>query len=643
MKTLILIFVLLITTCLFSTIINVPGDQPTIQEGIEAAADTDTVLVADGTYFENIDFIGKAITVASNFLIDADTLHIANTIINGSQPTNPDFGSCVRFMSNEDSTSKIIGFTLTEGTGTADPVHYGGGIYCIGSSPKIVSNIITNNSALCGGGVDCSFNSNAIILDNVISYNTASENMGGITLYANSNAHVEGNIISNNTANNHCGGMLISESSPKLIDNIIRENSALTGYSGGAHIESGSSPVFLDNIICNNTAGTYAGGLHITLDSTPSIQNCHIYGNNASSSGGGIRIWYANLDIINCIISDNHSDTYGSGIHVYYGEIDVINCTISDNHANLFGGGICYTSDLNSSLVNCILWNNLPQEIYIASSGSVTATYSDIQGGWAGTGNIDEDPLFVGTGDNPYSLLEDSPSIDTGIPDTTGTGLNLPPWDIIGNIRIWDGDGNGSAIIDMGAYEYGSPPYVDADFEATPTTGTAPLTVQFTDLSAGNPIYWEWDFNNDETIDSNEQNPEWIYEEAGTYSVSLTIGDEINQSTEIKIDYIVVNPVSAQGDIVILTTKLFGNYPNPFNPTTTINYSLKENSKVSLNIYNIKGQKVKQLVSDQLPAGQHSVIWNGKDDNDKTVSSGMYLYKLKIGNYEKTKKMILMK
>ena len=81
MKTRTLIFILLVTTCLYSIIINVPADQPTIQEGIVAAADTDTVLVADGTYFENINFKGKAITVASHYFTDNDTSHISNTII----------------------------------------------------------------------------------------------------------------------------------------------------------------------------------------------------------------------------------------------------------------------------------------------------------------------------------------------------------------------------------------------------------------------------------------------------------------------------------------------------------------------------------------------------------------------------------
>jgi len=85
------------------------------------------------------------------------------------------------------------------------------------------------------------------------------------------------------------------------------------------------------------------------------------------------------------------------------------------------------------------------------------------------------------------------------------------------------------------------------------------------------------------------------------------------------------------------------NYPNPFNPSTTIKYSLKEDSKVKLNIYNIKGQNIKQLVNDQLTAGQHSVIWTGKDDDDSPVSSGIYFYNLKTENHEKTKRMILLK
>ncbi len=97
----------------------------------------------------------------------------------------------------------------------------------------------------------------------------------------------------------------------------------------------------------------------------------------------------------------------------------------------------------------------------------------------------------------------------------------------------------------------------------------------------------------------------------------------------------------------IITSNLIdlNNYPNPFNPTTTIEFSIQNNSKVELSIYNIKGQKVKQLVSGirQLPEGQHSVVWDGKDCNNDSVASGIYFYKLKAGEYSKTRKMLLLR
>jgi hypothetical protein len=110
MKTLILIFVLLVTTCLYSTIINVPADQPTIQTGINVAVDTDTVLVQPGTYIENINYNGKLITVASLFLTTQDTTYISQTIIDGNQN-----GSVVTFINDEDSTAVLCGFTITNG------------------------------------------------------------------------------------------------------------------------------------------------------------------------------------------------------------------------------------------------------------------------------------------------------------------------------------------------------------------------------------------------------------------------------------------------------------------------------------------------------------------------------------------------
>ena len=85
------------------------------------------------------------------------------------------------------------------------------------------------------------------------------------------------------------------------------------------------------------------------------------------------------------------------------------------------------------------------------------------------------------------------------------------------------------------------------------------------------------------------------------------------------------------------------NHPNPFNPETMIEYCIKEDSKVLIEIYNIKGQKVKTLVNEFKEAGYHSVIWNGKDSNCKPVASGIYFYRMKTDNYQKIRKMILIK
>lgn len=94
---------------------------------------------------------------------------------------------------------------------------------------------------------------------------------------------------------------------------------------------------------------------------------------------------------------------------------------------------------------------------------------------------------------------------------------------------------------------------------------------------------------------------------------------------------------------VPVITALQGNYPNPFNPTTKINFSLKEAGKVNLEIYNLKGQKVKTLMNKNMDADNHSVIWSGEDNSGKKVSSGIYLYRMKSKGYSETKKMILIK
>jgi predicted outer membrane repeat protein len=144
----------------------------------------------------------------------------------------------------------------------------------------------------------------------------------------------------------------------------------------------------------------------------------------------------------------------------YFSEPKVMNCTFSGNSANGDGGGIYSSAGSSSAITNCIIWGNT------ASSGSqvdgpATVRYSCVQGGYAGQGNIAEDPLFVdpngvdgisGTEDDNVRLASNSPCIDTGDPDYLDP---YNPTDLDGRNRIIDGDCDSPATVDMGAYEFG--------------------------------------------------------------------------------------------------------------------------------------------------------------------------------------------
>ena len=139
----------------------------------------------------------------------------------------------------------------------------------------------------------------------------------------------------------------------------------------------------------------------------------------------------------------------------------------------------------------------------------------------------------------------------------------------------------------------------------------------------------------------------------GTYDVTASLDGYFSQTIEDvevlegettgDIDFTLESDVGTDPNLIPIKTELTGNFPNPFNPTTTIKFALHEDSKIKLEIFNIKGQKVKTLTEGRQPAGYHTIIWNGKDDSNKPVSSGMYFYKMKAGKYTTTKKMILMK
>ncbi|MCF7815060.1 MAG: T9SS type A sorting domain-containing protein, partial [Candidatus Cloacimonetes bacterium] len=150
----------------------------------------------------------------------------------------------------------------------------------------------------------------------------------------------------------------------------------------------------------------------------------------------------------------------------------------------------------------------------------------------------------------------------------------------------------------------------------------------------------------DDVLQGNTTELEWLYDVLLINGLNYQAGVEAvydeGTSEMVIVDFIYEG--TGSGNILPLVTELSGNDPNPFNPETTISFTTaNSNNLTQIDIYNLKGQKIKTLLHEQISAGQHSVVWNGKNNSDISVSSGVYFYQMKSGSFVATKKMILLK
>ncbi|KPK64552.1 hypothetical protein AMJ83_02285 [candidate division WOR_3 bacterium SM23_42] len=280
MYTKITIFISIALSCfmpLSATVINVPGDQPTIQDGIDAAIDGDTVLVAPDTYHENIHFREKGIVVASQYILDDNPAYVESTIINGSTPSHSDTGSCVLIVSDSaytmaDTAAALVGFTLTGGFGTKWQDEHGAGLFREGGgiliqylSPRIRHNKIVENHITDTQGV--------------------TSTGGGAIRCGDGNPSIQNNVIVSNSAL-YGGGIVLNYTGADIKNNIIAYNSAGGAYGGGGGLWILSNSTFSKNIENNTIVFNHPGG---------------------TAPGGGLRLWSANVTIRNNIIWGNEA------------------------------------------------------------------------------------------------------------------------------------------------------------------------------------------------------------------------------------------------------------------------------------------------------------------------------------------------
>jgi hypothetical protein len=377
--------------------INVPASQPTIQAGIDAASDGDTVVVAPGTYFEHIDFKGKAIEVRGT---------------PGTQPTVIDGGGtyhAVLFRSGEGRLSVLKGFTITNGAfPEVQPVVLAGaGIAINQASPTITQNLITGNDAGIrnGGGIGA-VGGAPLIKDNYISDNHAGGVGGGV--YAGADAEIVMNTVHGNTAGAGAG-IHIYPGAPLVRDNVIDANHA--GNGGGLFIDGGGE--YINNVILENVADAAGGGVYVIAGSEPpTLLNNTIVRNQAATTGAGVAIDSGAPVIANSLIAGGPAQPLVScapGASPVFSHNDVFNGT--------------------------------------------PAPYAGCANPTGTNGNISADPLLISDGPN-YVPDRASSTIDAG----DNAAASLPIGDLHGNERVTDGNGDGSAVVDMGAVELGTFP-----------------------------------------------------------------------------------------------------------------------------------------------------------------------------------------
>ncbi|NQV36699.1 MAG: T9SS type A sorting domain-containing protein [Candidatus Marinimicrobia bacterium] len=627
-------------------IISVPSDYATIQAAIDAAINGDTVLVSPGIYTENLNISGKEILLTSYTLLNNNPAYMYSTIIDANQN-----GSALVLIGEDSSPTKVMGFTLQNGIGTiADPdgdgnsSDYGGGIYCENSSPHFSHLRIKDNSIINGGG-------------------------GGFFGYA-SNAIFENVLFENNSSEDVGGGIYARANSDMIIKDCKFINNACADVGGAMYARDNSDISMIRTEIIGNTTEHAGAGIGFKNDCHPTLVSVTITDNEAAHFGGSIYSNSSFPTVVNSILWNNQ------GGEVYFANFDD-SSEIVLAYTDIMAGEAGITTNDNGSIV--WLDGNLDQDPFFADT--LNEDYSLLLNSPCRDAGA---AFFVYENDTmvnmqPDDYLDDAPDMGA-VESMTETVyyfplINQQQWTYASDhdtfaITITDSVMTGDVhYFEIDHWYQDSDPAYFSSIENQIMVLTDTSEFLFYDFGASFSESWEippllWSSGTmtlvslGDTVDT-PLGSYWpcykfyhyIGEDAEFYDwfapdVGLVQRDQITIAGLTRYQLINIGPVVSvvDGDKTFTNGyHLSENYPNPFNPTTTLHYELPSDSDVKIVVYDVIGREVSILVNTALFAGSHQVIWNGKNSFGKDMPTGTYYAKMSTTEFSKTIKMILIK
>lgn len=634
-----LVLVAVLCLCLqaSSKTIRVPADSSTIQKGINGAKAGDTVLVAMGIYSTSTNGEIFPINMKSGVVLLSKEGKEYTTL-------QANYDSTVIRCINVNSNTVIKGFKISKGESIE-----GGGIYCENASLKIIQNEISINEATYGAGIYC-FGGSPQISENLIINNSKADK--GCGIYSeNSSVKIMSNEISGNNGGgiaSYGGGIFCQGGSPQIIENTISKNkitvgSYLLGSGAGIYCVNVSCQIIFNTITANELfiygygPNGYGAGIYCE-NSSGKIENNLIEGNYiwggyyACIWAGGYGAGVSCSQCTSFVISKNTIDSntfsmpastgYGGGIYCQgcYKPTILENIIKNNGHLptpggqSVGGGGIYFTLCSKPIVKKNLIVSNTAYSgggIYFKDSfaDSINNNTIDLN---SGDGVISDNCSLLKVFNNIISNC----SAGKGIANVNNSTLKVFHNDVWHNSDgNFSGCANGTGDTSWGVNRNGTPCDSFYNIIRDPLFVISPDSLYY--LQAGSPCINAGD-------PKSPKDPDGTIADLGVSYYPTAVPDD--------------NEVA---DIPHL--ELYQNYPNPFNPVTKIEYCLNKDCLVNLTVYNILGQKIIILINEYQPAGHKRVQWDGKDEKGQKVASGLYLYRIKAGDFTQNKKMILLK